>query len=187
MDGPFRSLNMRSAWKKVAEYSQNHAFSLDEISDSIISALRKDWRDEVPTALVSGLFRAFADTQGALFPQVKAQELEALRVHSAGRSLASLLLECAMHRIAADGVGLQVAVQAVEDTLLQWGSRHSRQVEEHYCRESFSLEGRQVRMRIDQGIGRVPIQDLANEFLKVSEAVPRLVTIKSGIDEGVPL
>ncbi len=47
-DGPHRSLRKRLAWRKVAEVSDNRAFTREEIAEKVARALADDWRTDVP-------------------------------------------------------------------------------------------------------------------------------------------
>jgi len=54
-DGPFRSLPMSRRWKKAAEFADNSAASIDDISLVVASAMHQEWRKEISANLIEGI------------------------------------------------------------------------------------------------------------------------------------
>lgn len=187
-DGPHRSLKMRPGWKKVAEFADNRAFAKEEVSSAAVSALGDDWRSEVPDSVVECVREVLGGQQDSLFRDQKMMQLEAGRRISAGHGLGQVVIDCAVHRVASGATGADAAVEAVADALAIWGSRHGRQIEEHYCRESTDRRAQNVRARIEEGIGGASLHGLARQLLKLDSApVPRTPPKQTGVDDGVRL
>ena len=189
-DGPHKSLPMTRGWRKVAERADKRAYSLDEIAEAMGPALEGDFRNDVPSLLISALQRVFADNrQLALFEaESTIDRIETLRPQVAGRPLGSTLLDCAAD-VAAHGLKGEAAVDAaVRHALEEHAQRGARQVEEHYLRESSMGRAVDVRDRITAAIQPVPLASLAARLRGV-EGPAALAGIPkhTGLDDGVPL
>ncbi len=137
-DGPHRSLPMRLGWKKVAACGDNRAFAPEEVSECVVPALEADCREEIsPTFLDS--FNALYDTLFRVNPESELESLSDL----AGSGLERRVLENAK-RLAAQGeTGPDAPVKAVTNTLMDHAARCSKQVEEHWLRESTERRARE--------------------------------------------
>jgi hypothetical protein len=188
-DGPHRSLKMRPAWKTVAAFADKRAFTPEQVRDAVVSAFAADWRMDVADNVAGAICEVLGGEQDSLFRDQKLMQLEALQPMTAGRELAQVLLDCAIHRVAGrDANAGDAAVEAAVDALQIWGARHGRHIEEHYCRESSEWRADKVRGRIENGIGGAPFAGLARQLLKLeARTLSRTPQKQTGLDDGVPL
>lgn len=187
-DGPHRTLEMRRGWRKVAEAADNPAAAAEELAEAIPDALKQDWNKEVPDRLIRGLKDVLADDQGSLFADDRSEKLEALRSEAAGATLGAILLDHAVETAATGKAGHDAVIDATEGALMERGAAGSRQVEEHYLRETSEGRSSNVRSRIENGIRQAPIRELARELVGIGTG--RTVTPprkQSGVDDGVEL
>jgi hypothetical protein len=184
-DGPHRSLPMRPGWKKVAEYTDNEAFTSQDVRDAAIAALEWDWRKDISPSIVGGIQNILGGA--TLFSEDSLRALADLRPSVAGSALGSALLDHVAYTVS-DGKSGDAALQeAVTRTLTDWSARCARQVEEHYLRKSSAATTKNVRSRIKEGIQLVPFTALTSRLLS-PESTPALRLAKhDGLDDGVPL
>jgi hypothetical protein len=184
-DGPHRSLPMRPGWKKVAEYTDNEVFALEDVRGAILAAVEQDWRKEISPSVIG----CIQDVLGGatLFNEDSLRAFEDLRRSVAGSALGSALLDHVAYTVS-DGKSGDAALQeAVTRTLTDWSARCARQVEEHYLRKSSAATTKNVRSRIKEGIQLVPFTALTSRLLS-PESTPALRLAKhDGLDDGVPL
>jgi hypothetical protein len=95
-DGPHKSLPLRSYWKNFAERAAKGAYSIEEASEALHVALKKDLR-EAPLAIVRGIL--IGDEQESLFGDENLERLEILRQTSPGSSMANMVIDCAIEAI----------------------------------------------------------------------------------------
>lgn len=178
-DGPYRSLNMRPAWKQVAERAAKPAFELEEIRDSIQRALEQDGRKEIPASFVRKVRSVLADgDQGRLF--VAEEMFDQLRSEAAGYPLASVFLDRVIQ-----GARCGDAVEnACRDTLAERAASGMRQIEEHGLRQERDVG--YMRKRLRDAIGQLGFDAISRRVLgKIPGSRARI--LKTGIDDGVSL
>jgi hypothetical protein len=181
-DGPHKSLPMRPGWKRLAECADNRAFAPDEVSRALIPALEQDCRQEIPTSFLDAL----QNTYGTLFNERLSEQLEALRP-ATGHGLGRCVLDHALRRAANGETGIDASVKAVTDALVDRATRGTRQVEEHYCRESTNNRARDVRARLEEAVGSATVEGLARRLLKLDPGPPSSGIKQQGLDDGVKL
>lgn len=187
-DGPFRSLPLRPCWKKVAEFAENPAFSTEEVCSALPPALVQDWKEDQVAEIAARVCSIFDDQQGSLFRQDRVTALEDLLASAAGSGLGQVLIDCAIRRAVGGASGDEGAALAVEDALRVWASRHTRPIEEHYCREWDAPRAREVRARIEEGFSGTAFEALARQLLgKEGGQLARAPLKQSGLDDGVQL
>lgn len=186
-DGPHRSLPMRKGWKKVAEYADNPSYETQQVADAMIQALERDVRLEVPGHVWKTLREVFGYSQRLLVPDLKAPEITELQRQSPGFPLRQLLIDCASQNLDEGRSGEEGLLCATRDALLEWALRGVRQVEEHYLRRSNSLRARDIRMRLEQSLGRASLDDGARCVLRTDSMPTSRPVVKSGLDDGVRL
>jgi hypothetical protein len=162
-DGPYRSLKLPSQWKKVARYAENDAFSEDQICDAIGPALANDWRSGDLDVMARVISEIVDGLQTSLFGRL--DQLEALAQASAGNGLRQILVHCAMQRVDAGELGPAAVEGATADALAIWASRHTRPIEEHYCREWDASRAGNVRARIEGGFAATNYDRVARQLL----------------------
>lgn len=187
-DGPYKSLPMSRAWKRLAEFAQNDNFEAGHIADAASSALMRDWRANVPVGLIAAVRDVFCGSQSTLFKEQGAEQLRAIGEQTGNRAFARLFLDCAVLRMESGDTGEASFVQAAADALLARGARGVRQVEEHYFRKTSPSLAKSVRGRLEHGVTSADLANCARVLLKVSPTpTPQPSLRHQGIDEGVPL
>lgn len=186
-DGPYKSLPMSRAWKRLAEFAQNDNFEPDHIAEAASSALMRDWRANVPAGLIAAVREVFC-LQSTLFNEQRAEQLRAMGEQTGNRAFARLFLDCAVLGVESGQIGEVGFVNAAADALLARGARGTRQVEEHYFRKSSPSLAKSVRGRLEHGVTSADLASCARVLLKVSPAPTGRASLRhQGIDEGVPL
>ena len=187
-DGPHRSLKMRPAWKKVAEFADNRSFTREEVGNAVTSAFSDDWRADVAPNVAKCICEILGDRKDSLFDDQKVMQLEALRPLTVGHELSQIFLDCAIQQAISGEPSADAPVDAAADALDIWGARSGRHIEEHYYRESTERRAHKVRDRIEQGIGGTSRTTLARQFLMLEpKAAPRTLPKQTGLDDGVRL
>lgn len=186
-DGPYRSLPMSTAWRRLAEFCENQNFEPADIRDVAIKALESDWRDGVPEQVLDDIRSLFLDPQGDLFAQQRIDRLEALRRSTAGHGIARLFLDCAAASFGNGGSGVEALAEVGTNTLLTRASRGMRQVEEHYFRSATTALATSVRSRLEEACRTAPVESLARDLLKVGPRVQRESSKHFDLDDGVSL
>ncbi|KTE01914.1 hypothetical protein [Sphingopyxis sp. H115] len=185
-DGPYRSLNLPSHWKKVAKYAENDAFSEQQICEAVVPALARDWRQGELAQIAAAIADIADQTQPGLFEQL--DRLEALAQATAGNGFRQILVHCAMQHVDAGASGDAVVEGAAADALAIWASRHTRPIEEHYQREWDATRAGNVRARIEGGFAATRYDGLARQLLgKDAPAGQRAPRKQDGLGEGPPL
>lgn len=185
-DGPYKSLSMRRAWKKVAKSLENENFDVQQVASYIDQAVLKDFRRDVPSKVVNLIKSAF---EGQLFPDQHLLDLSNARRLLDGSALGALLLDCVSQVLAEGKTGLDGLTDALSVTVEDWNQREARQIEEHYWRHKDSPEKLTiaVRDRLQMAMGNVSAEGIALVILGIeSNSASEPVRYK-GLDDGVPL
>ena len=187
-DGPYKSLPMSRAWKRIAEFAQNVNFEPADIAEGARLALMRDWRSNVPVFLIAGVREVFCGSQSTLFPEQRVEQLRAMDAQTRNQAFARLFLDCAVHRMECGDTGEAGLVLAAADALLGRGARGVRQVEEHYFRKSTAALAKSVRSRLEQAVTSAGLDRCARILLKLTPGPSRPSSMKHrGLEEGVPL
>ena len=187
-DGPHRSLNMSSGWKKLAECADNKAYAPEEVRDALSKALGQDWRAEVSDGTISRIRSILGDCQDSLFSDQQARRLEALRRKTAGHNLTSTLLDYAIQATNRGLSGTEALKEAASNTLSDRAARGVRQVEEHYCRKSTQGRSAYVRERIESGVTQSDMTSIVDRVVGTDASKgPRRPVKQIGLDDGVLL
>ena len=140
--------------------ADNEDFTLEEVRETVVQALCKDWQVEVPLDLLQRIQGIFFDRQETLFKGGKVQKLEALR---------------------------RVTVKSVCDTFTDRMARSERQIREHYLR--WCEPGRVHRLvkRLGHSQSLVDRTTLAKDLLGYKDAdIPALASGRHyGLKNGV--
>lgn len=188
-DGPYRSLPMRPAWRKVAEWLENENFDVHQVTDRLSKAVFTDFQRDVPTDAVNLIRSAFDAAEEQLFPDQQSHDLAHARRLLDGSSLGSLLVDCVSQALAEGKTGSDGLIDALSATVEDWEQRAAREVEEHYLRHKDSPDNltTSVRDRFQEAIGRVSAADIARRVLGVSSSNASAPVRYKGLDDGVPL
>ena len=187
-DGPYRSLDMRRHWKRLAKRASNAACDDQERAEALAGALQRDWVLEVPAGLPGRLRDILDDRQGDLLGDSAPERLEVLRGETADSPLASILVDCAAQALHEGYSGDDAVVKATADTLQERACSSRRQVEEHWLRESSVRSAKLMRSRIDAAIAAADVNAIARDCLGFSSGTSSHAPLrKTRIDDGVPL
>jgi hypothetical protein len=186
-DGPHRSLNMHRSWKRLAEYADNKAHSIDDVASAYLPALAQTCDTEIPPYLLRGLVQLFSEKQHVLFKGQKSEEIASLRRGVAGFPLANAILDAAERCEAKGTLGMDALVGVVTDGLVNRAARANRQVEEHYYRRSTEVRSKDVRDRMEKALNSAALESLARQRLNLDGGAKPRATKQSGLDDGVQL
>lgn len=183
-DGPHRSLPMRRHWKDLAQRAAKSAFAPEEVCEALPYALKRDIL-EAPIKDIRDIMEG-----GSLFPELRIEQLEALRETCRGSAPANLAIDCAIEAATNGFTGEAGTETALRNALEDTTRSALRGMEEHYEREASSRSAGYLRTRLDAARQQLDCGALAREILS-SERPPsrRSVTLPrhSGVDEGPPL
>lgn len=187
-DGPHKSLNMRRAWKRLAKVTDNPNSSDDEIAECFQDAHKKDWKRENCEATVKRIQDIVCDEQSAMFRDVVVEKLEELRPKIGGSPMGMLLLDCIIDSFSSGNDGTAAVQGGIENTLREWSARHSREMEEHYRRESTDRRAIRLRDRYEASAANANFRELAESVVRPSKSdkgtSPRK---RTDLDDGVGL
>lgn len=185
-DGPHRSLNMRRAWKQLAERADRTSFEPEDVLVTLPAALEQDWRAEVPQSLCRKIRDILNDRESTLFPDIVTR-LESLRTHATGLPLSDMLLDGTMMALAKGYAGDAALTEGARVALSCRAASGARQVEEHYFRESTKHRATHVRKRIESALSQADLVTTARRVTSNDIPAPRRPLRKMGVDDGVRL
>jgi hypothetical protein len=177
---------MTRSWKRAAERSDKRSYSREEVSDSFVGALEKDCLREIPKGFLDTAWRIFSDPEPSLFVTKISDQLETLR-RQAGPGIGRSVLDQAILGAERGKTGREGLIEAVKNALGDRAAKATRQIEEHYCRESTNPRADHVRARMKEGISGAALDGLARRILKAEKTMEKQPTPKQGLDDGVKL
>lgn len=187
-DGPHKSLNMRRGWKRLAEVADNRNFTSDEVRERLPKALERDWRLEVPEGLCKQVRGILNENQNSLFGDPRPDQIETLRREAAGYPLAGVFLDCAIEAANKGLAGDTALRDAAGNALIDRATRSTRQVEEHYRRESTDGRANHVRERFETAILQSNLSAMVGRLTGLDKGRRAPAPQKrTDIDDGVPL
>ena len=188
-DGPHKSLSMRRWWKHVAERADRAAFTPDEVCESLLRALPKEWKAEAPLDLPRKIRGIVCGRQGTLFDDGQREALEALRPLATGHACGSVFLDFAIIAVTAGNEGEEVLVNAASDTIADVLARSERQIEEHYLRRCKRDRVARLLTRLGLAKEKINCRSLATTLLGHNDAdIPAQAPARHlGLDDGVVL
>jgi hypothetical protein len=92
-DGPHRSLPMRPHWRHLAQRAAQGAFPPDQVCEALPYALKRD----ILEAPIKGVRDIMSGD--SLLPELRVEQLEALRESCRGSAPANLLIDCAVDAV----------------------------------------------------------------------------------------
>jgi hypothetical protein len=123
-DGPYKSLNMTPAWKKLAEWAHKAAFEPEEVAGRVVPALEETWRDERCGEVVRAIRSILGDArQTVMFGQDKSVELEAARRDLSGYPMRRLIVDHVVQSVANGKLGIDAVCDGVENALRDRAAR----------------------------------------------------------------
>lgn len=183
-DGPHRSLPMRAHWKDLAQRASQSAFAHEQVCEALPHALKRDIL-EAPIKDIRDIMSG-----GSLFPELRIEQLEALRETCRGSAPANLAIDCAVEAARNGLTGDPATETALRNALDDTARSALRGMEEHYEREANSRSAGYLRTRLDAARQQLDCHALAREIL-ASKKPPsrRSLTLprRTGVDEGPPL
>lgn len=188
-DGPYRSLPLSRGWKLLAEYAENANFDRADTCAVASHALETTWRNEVPPVVIKRIRDVFLEREPDLFADAQLTRIAAVASDSAGYGLGRQFAAHASCVLAQGLTGEIGLVEAIKRTLVGYGARAARQIEEHYCRKASADLTQQVRNSISQAIGAADCESLARQCSGLEPRAGKASSIRKhiDIDEGVAL
>jgi hypothetical protein len=187
-DGPYRSLPMRHACKRLAKRAQQIAFDPSQVAEAVCPALEAHWAAEVPKDLASHLREMCENRQPSLLDNNHHSALTVARRLTAGQgTLGAVLVDCIEQALSEGKTGENALGEAAHNALLERAVRDARTIEEHYYREVGVKKAAQVHARILDAILHAPIKALADHIFSHGASANRTPPKHDGLDEGVTL
>ena len=119
-DGPYRSLPMRHACKRLAKRAQQSAFDPEQVADAVCPALEAHWADEVSDAVSQRLREICDNRQPSFLQDEQRTALDAARRDAAGAgTLCAVLVDCVEQALAEGKIGEEALIAAAKDALLK--------------------------------------------------------------------
>lgn len=119
-DGPHKSLSKPPAWKELSKRANQRAYRDEDVANAVAPALLADWRAEgCPPLMRQMLSILHEKTQGVLFGDQLASDLEVLRNKVIGRSMPQFLLDATIHKLQSGSSSMDALLNAVKETLFQ--------------------------------------------------------------------
>lgn len=131
-DGPHRSLPMRQHWKDLAKRVETPAYSLDDVDETLVRALKKEFR-EAPMGGVRDILGG--GKQGSLLREDRAAQLDAARQACPGSAAGNTLIDCAIEADANGMTGDTAFKEALKNALEPHARGGCHQIEEHHHRK----------------------------------------------------
>ena len=183
-DGPHRSLPLRRHWQKLAEHSAKPAYPSDQVCEVLPYALKRDIL-EAPIKSIRDIMNG-----GSLFPELRVEQLEALRQSCRGSASANRVIHCAVEATLSGLTGDAGTHTALRNALEDTARDSLRGIEEHYQREAGSRSAGYVRTRLDAARQQLDFRcacSRASVVRKAPISPLRHPTRRTGVDEGPPL
>ena len=185
-DGPHRSLPMSRAWKRVAEWADNDAFSSGEVHEALGVALVRDCGTEIDQAFLRDVRAALGERATLLFKSDIGAVVDAFRPNATSSMDRAVLDNLCV--LSAEDVGdADLLVNALAAVVTDRAACCARQAEEHYLRNAGSDRAEHLRDRLDHAIMTMPAQQVASAVLNPEQKKKKATRKRRGIDDGVEL
>ena len=179
---------MRPGWKKLAEYANKEAFSVEDVRDRLRVALEKDWRKEIPDNFVGKIRKILSDNQTDFTGNQTIDRLKLLQREEAGYPMRSLFLDYTIQAMEQGHSGDKATIEAARYTLSDRATRGVRQVQEHYLRETTQRRATHVTQRINDAIEGWDFESAGRRLLGIDKSEhPRAPVKQIRLDDGVQL
>jgi hypothetical protein len=187
-DGPHRSLPMRRAWKEVAKRADKRTYDATQVQEAVLSALAKDWKNEVSPALISALKHVFSGRDNSLgLPEIALDQLEAAKPLAAGSVFGANAVSWCILAAKEGRLDMASFHEAIGSAIRERGLATSRQVEEHYLRESNHRRADHVGARLESALAACSNAALATTVIDPQPSSRPGLRRQSGLDDGVAL
>ncbi|SCA56746.1 conserved hypothetical protein [Candidatus Terasakiella magnetica] len=185
-DGPHYSLNMRKAWKRVAEKGDTHACSISEVKDALADALAADFKYENGSESIDKIKDILSNPQGDLLSNNPVEQLEQNRLQFSGHELSERFIDHIQEALLDGNRGEMAVTIGVENALAERSMRYVRSIEEHYLREDSRARSTFLRSRLDQAIRQSSFHEITSELSNSGNSSWKQKSIKKNdIDQGV--
>ncbi|MDE0333059.1 MAG: hypothetical protein OXL41_14460 [Nitrospinae bacterium] len=180
-DGPVKSLGMPRHLRDLKERASNLAYSIDQVSEAHVCAVKKDFKNaplsEVRSILGGG-------EQRSLSLEDRTKLFDALSQSHRGSVVAVTLIDCAKEVLANGMQGDSACEEALQNALRAHSQNRFHQIEEHHYREGSSSE-LNIRERLTDAEEGCSYDKLASQLMTdiPSQRDLRLPK-RTGIDEG---
>ncbi|AMV41742.1 hypothetical protein [Paraburkholderia caribensis] len=187
-DGPHRSLPMRRAWRELAKRGDKLAYDSGQVAEAAKHALASDFKNEVSWPLVKALKDIFAGRDNSLgIPEIAIHQLEEARSLAAGSVFGMNAVAWSIQLVQEGRLGIDAFHDAIGLAAKERGLANTRQVEEHYIRESNQRRANGVSARLQGAISELSETQLGSMLVNPQPDKPRASQRRTGLNEGVPL
>jgi hypothetical protein len=190
-DGPYRSLDMRKAWRDVAERAHKDAFTLEERADAMCAALHDDLKRDVGKGALKAVGAVLLDQeQGNLLSDQASAELEAIRGDSRSTGFLDSIIEHTQVALHEGKTGEEALQDGLNRAAIDQARANNRAVEEHYYRDTPTAKGAEkaisVRQKLDATLQTERVRGFSAEAIQLmrGEAVSTKLQKDSDIDAG---
>jgi hypothetical protein len=177
---------MSRAWKRVAKWADNDAFSLGEVHEALGSALLTDCGAEISPALLRDVRAALDERATLLFKSDVGAVVDTFR-SSATSSLDGAVLDNLCVLSAGDIGDADLLLSALAAVVTDRAACCARQAEEHYLRKGGSDRAEHLRDRFELAIMTMPAHQVAAAVLNPEQKKKKATRKRRGVDDGVEL
>jgi hypothetical protein len=187
-DGPHRSLPMRKAWKELAKRGDKRAYDAAQVSEAVPYALASDWKNEVSPRLITALKNVFAGQGNSLrMAEIAIDQLEAAKSLAAGSVFGMSAVSWSIQLVHEGRTDREALYEAVGLAAKERGFAGTRQVEEHYLRESTERRADGVRTRLESAVSGLSPREFGAQLIDAQSPPQMTPKKRSDINDGVPL
>ena len=187
-DGPHRSLPMRRAWKELAKRADQRTYNSAQVREAVPHALASDWNNEVSAPLIAALKNVFAGRYNSLrFPEIALDQLEAARTLAAGSVFGTNAVSWCIQLVHEGRMDLDALYEAVGLAAKERGFAGTRQVEEHYLRQSSQRRSDGVSARLESAVSGLSEGKLGAMIIDPQPGARSAPRKRTDINDGVPL
>ena len=187
-DGPHRSLPMRRAWKELAKRADKRAYDAAQVQEAMLHALASDWKNEVSPALVLALREVFSGRDNSLgLREIALDQLEAAKPLAAGSVFGTNAVSWCVRAVKERRLDKAAFYEAIGSAIRERGFAASRQVEEHYLRESSHKRADHVGTRVESALAAFSDVALATTAVEPRPSRRTGLTKRTDLNDGVSL
>ena len=160
---------------------------MDEVFSNFSEALKNDWNKAISKPFFEKIKTILHNQEMSIFNYQETEMLEMLQNEASGYPLRKLFLDYAIKTVLEKNMKNDGLLEAVCNALTDRAMRGTRQVEEHYLRESGPTGAHKVRIRIESCINQSGISEIAQTVLQPDNKGKRTPTKRTDLDDGVAL
>jgi hypothetical protein len=179
---------MRRAWKELAKRADKRTYDATEVQEALRHALASDWKNEVSPALISALKDVFSGRDNSLgFRKIALDQLEAAKPLAASSVFGTNAVSWCIQLVKEGRLDNAALYEAVGLAIRERGFAASRQVEEHYLRESSHKRADHVGVRLEGALAAFSDVALATTVFEPQPSPRSGLKKKTDLNDGVAL